>query len=61
MTPQQIKDNAPKGATHYYKQSNNVVIYFIVRPDGSQKKVTPSYGHETWVDCNYNTSKLKPL
>lgn len=61
MNIDDIRSIAPKGATHYYRQYNKVIIYFIVQPDGSQKKVTPSYGHRTWVDCNYNPSKLKPL
>ena len=61
MNIEEIRKNAPSGATHYYIQFNKVIIFFIVQPDGSQKKVTPSYGHKTWVDCDYNPSKLKPL
>ena len=57
----EIRSKAPEGATHYYRQYNKVIIYFIVQPDGSQKKITPSYGHKTWVGCDYKLSKLKPL
>ena len=61
ITLDEIKSKAPSGATHYYRQYNKVIIYFIVQHDGSQKKITPSYGHKTWVDCDYKLSKLKPL
>ena len=61
MNIEEIRKNAPSDATHYYRQFNKVIIFFIVQPDGSQKKVTPSYGHKTWVDCEYKPSKLKPL
>ena len=61
ITLDEIRSKAPNGATHYYRQYNKVIIYFIVQPDGSQKKVTPSYGHKTWEYCDYKLSKLIPL
>lgn len=57
MTPQQVKDNAPEGATHYYQYKNGNIIYFKYFPDsGSLYRVTPN-----WTSTQFIINKLKPL
>lgn len=57
MTNQQIKDNAPEGATHYYQYKNGNVIYFKYFSDsGNVYRMTPN-----WCGTDYTIDRLKPL
>lgn len=56
MTPQQIKDSAPDGATHYHQYKNGNVIYFKHFDSGNLYRMTPR-----WAGTNFTIDKIKPL
>lgn len=57
MTPQQIKEQAPVNATHYYQYKNGNVIYFKHFSDsGHLYRITPN-----WGGTDYTVDRLTEL
>lgn len=59
MTPQQIKDNAPHGATHYHTRNRYAIYYKIV--NGSLKVYYKT--HDKWYRSRLfiDDIHIKPL
>jgi len=57
MTTDEIRKNAPVGATHYYQYKNGNLIYFKYFKDSdSLYRMTPN-----WIATQYTIEKIKPL
>lgn len=59
MTPQQIKDNAPQGATHYRVRENGKIMYYIF--ERGELLIMRKHNKFTLSAFNIDAYEIKPL